>query len=336
MRTTLVCAALLCAAHTIPAEAAGRRQGKTAPAFDAQAVNDASPPAQIGRGVNPLATKAAILLDRARFSPGVVDGRGGENLTKAISAFQAAQSLPVSSQLDEATWAKLVAGATEPVLVAYVIKPEDVKGPFLERVPAKMEAMQGLKALSYTSVREMLAERFHMSEALLAALNPGKDLAQAGTEIMVANTSVAPPDRGQAGKVTRIEVGKATRSLTALDKEGKVVGFYPASIGSGEKPAPSGTHEVTAVAENPTYTYNPDYAFKGVKTDRKFDIAGGPNNPVGAVWIDLSVESYGIHGTPDPEKVGKSYSHGCVRLTNWDARHLAGLVKKGTVVEFKE
>src|SRR3712207_8258259 len=119
-------------------------------------------------------------------------------------------------------------------------------------------------------------------------------------------------------------------------KDGKLVAFYPASIGSEEKPAPSGSRKVERVAQNPTYTYNPKYQFKGVKSDKPFTIKAGPNNPVGAVWIDLSIESYGIHGTPEPEKVGKTYSHGCVRLTNWDVRQLAAMVEKGTPVRSEE
>ena len=129
---------------------------------------------------------------------------------------------------------------------------------------------------------------------------------------------------------------KSARTLRALDKGGKLIAYFPASIGSQEKPAPSGTHKIERVAQNPSYTYNPKYKFKGVKSDKPFTIKPGPNNPVGAVWIDLSIESYGIHGTPDPAKVGKSYSHGCIRLTNWDAKQLAAMAEKGTPVEFVE
>ena len=119
-----------------------------------------------------------------------------------------------------------------------------------------------------------------------------------------------------------------------LDKDGKLIAFYPASIGSEEKPAPSGMSKVTNIVKNPPYTYNPKYEFKEVKAAQKFTIKPGPNNPVGLVWIALTGEGYGIHGTPEPEKVGKAGSHGCVRLTNWDALELAGMVDKGTPVEF--
>jgi lipoprotein-anchoring transpeptidase ErfK/SrfK len=196
--------------------------------------------------------------------------------------------------------------------------------------------------LGYTSAREMLAERFHMNRDLLGALNPGKALDEAGIVILVAAVDpmeAAKPkgkDQRQEPKVERVEVDKASRGVRALDAEGKLVAYYPASIGSTEKPAPSGTTKVTGVAFDPIYTYDPKYAFKGVKADKKLTIKPGPNNPVGLVWIDLAIPSYGIHGTPEPEKVGKTESHGCIRLTNWNARDLATHVARGAKVTFKD
>ena len=197
-----------------------------------------------------------------------------------------------------------------------------------------MEKQADLKRLDYTSAAEMLAERFHMDDDLLERLNRGKKLDQAGTAITVVNVNVKPA--ALETKLGKIEVNKSAKIVRALGTDGKVIAVYPASIGSEEKPAPSGTLKVVRVAKNPTYTYNPDYKFRGVKAKHEFKIAPGPNNPVGAVWIALNEKGYGIHGTPEPEKVGKSYSHGCVRLTNWDALALAGMVKKGIVVEFIE
>ena len=289
--------------------------------------------------MSPVLLKAQVLLDRARFAPGRVDARGGSNLDKAIGAFQLANGLPGKGQLDEETWARLVADP-EPVLVEYTIAAGDVKGPFLEKLPAKMEDMRGLKSLGYTSPLELLAEKFHASEALLKGLNRGKAFDQAGTTILVPNVEPAAAKPKEPGKpkekAARIEVEKAGRLLRAFDKDGKLLAFYPASVGSTEKPAPTGTFKVQAVAENPTYTYNPDFKFKGVNAETKFEVAGGPNSPVGAVWIDLSAETYGIHGTAEPDRVGKGYSHGCVRLTNWDVKELAAMVEKGATVEFKD
>src|SRR4029077_6097256 len=122
--------------------------------------------------------------------------------------------------------------------------------------------------------------------------------------------------------------------VRVLAKDGALLASYPASVGSEEKPAPSGMLKVVRVGRNPTYTYDPEFKFRGVKANEKLHIAPGPNNPVGLVWIALNEKSYGIHGTPEPSKVGKTESHGCVRLTNWDALALAKLVRKGMPVEF--
>jgi lipoprotein-anchoring transpeptidase ErfK/SrfK len=184
--------------------------------------------------------------------------------------------------------------------------------------------------LSYTSPKEKLAEKFHMSPELISALNPGEKFDVAGRTIAVANIPAKPLPE----KVARIEVDKTRQELRAFDRDGKLMAFYPATVGSEEKPAPSGTLKVTTVKNNPTYHYNPAYAFKGVRTTKPFTIKPGPNNPVGSVWIGLTGQGYGIHGTPEPGKIGKTQSHGCVRLTNWDALELASDVRKGIPVDF--
>ncbi|MCJ2082138.1 L,D-transpeptidase [Methylobacterium sp. J-090] len=295
-----------------------------------------------GKRPDPLLVKVQVLLDRAQFSPGAIDGRDGENLRGALSAFAVANGLPAATALDAKLFETLKATSTEPVAAEYTLTEADVAGPYVPEIPAKMEKQADLEALSYTDAREMLAERFHMTPALLTALNPDKPLDRAGTAIMVAAVPALetgkPKAEDKAGKsdkdVARITVDKETRHVRAFDKAGKLLAFYPASIGSEEKPAPSGKTKVKGVAFAPNYTYNPKYAFKGVKTKEKFTIPPGPNNPVGVVWIDLAIPSYGIHGTPEPEKVGKTESHGCIRLTNWDARSLALRVAPGTEVTF--
>src|SRR5262249_55280769 len=182
----------------------------------------------------------------------------------------------------------------------------------------------------YTSAREKIAEKFHMSEDLLRALNPGQTFETAGDTIVVANVSAD----ALRDKARRIEVDKSAKVLRGFGRDGNRRAGYPATVGSREKPAPDGRLKVTGVSKNPTYRYNPKYAFKGVRSKEPFTIKAGPNNPVGLVWIGLSREGYGIHGTPDPSKVGKTQSHGCIRLTNWDALSLAAVVSKGIPVDF--
>ncbi|KQO91847.1 hypothetical protein ASF36_18465 [Methylobacterium sp. Leaf90] len=305
---------------------------------EAEAKKEADAKKDAEKKPDPLLVKVQVLLDRARFSPGAIDGRDGENLRGALKAFAAAQGLPEGDRLTREVFDRLQATGKEPVVTQYTITEEDVKGPFVEKMPAKMEEQAEVGPMRYTNAREMLAERFHMQRDLFSALNPNVPLDKPGGTLVVA--AVPPLGEGKvegapvAPKVTRIEVDKRTKRVRAFAEDGKLTADYPASIGSSEKPAPDGSAKVKAVAFDPWYTYNPKYQFKGVKATKKFSIHPGPNSPVGVVWIDLSIPSYGIHGTPEPEKVGKTESHGCIRLTNWDARDLASHTKKGAKVEF--
>src|SRR5262245_2276309 len=290
--------------------------------------------AEIGKGkeknARAVLIRAQVLLDRAGFSPGVIDGRNGSNFVNALRAFQKQNGLKESGEPDPPTWSKLVETSADPALSDYVVTPEDTKGPFVEDIPDKLEKKAELKKLSYTGPTELLAEKFHMDEDLLEQLNKGKPLDQAGTSIVVANIPQAAPKI----EVQRVVVEKKQRSVRAFDRDGKLVGFFPASIGSDEKPPPSGTLKITRIVRDPVYSYDPKFQFRGVRAKQKLKIAPGPNNPVGSVWMNLNEKSYGLHGTPEPAKVGKSYSNGCVRMTNWDAGKLAAMVKKGTIVEF--
>ncbi len=212
------------------------------------------------------------------------------------------------------------------VVRIYEITADDASGPFVS-VPATMEEQATLEQLSYQDIAEKLAEKFHMTKAFLKALNPGADFG-AGTKILVVSPD---PERLQAS-VARVEVDKKASTVRAYDDTGRLVATYPASIGSSTFPSPQGTMEVRAIAPEPTYHFDPSGRDWG--PDRALTIAAGPNNPVGSTWIDLTKDGYGIHGTPEPRLIGKTTSHGCVRLTNWDAEELSQAVSKGTKVEF--
>ena len=211
-----------------------------------------------------------------------------------------------------------------------MIAQKDVADPFLQRVPTKLEEMATLKHLGYTSPIEALAEKFHMSEELLKELNPGSKFGR-GESIRVVNLGKS----ALPAAVNRIEVDKHTEAVWVYGAANRLIAAYPASIGSGDTPSPEGRLKVVSVSRNPTYVYDPSkLSFKGVKATTKLVIPPGPNNPVGLVWIALDAPSYGIHGSPQPSKVRRQESHGCVRLTNWDALQLASAVKKGVPVEF--
>ena len=311
-------------------EAPSHEAGKVKAPIEATAVNDPGLNEVVGPGARGAAVlRAQILLARAHFSCGVVDARYGANLRGAIADFQSAHGLEVSGNVGEETWRFLNADKA-PALVRVAIAPEDVAGPFVP-VPEEMMEKANVPALSYSSPLEGLAEKYHSSPALLKKLNPGSRFDRAGEEILAPSVDAAPP-----GKAASVVVSRSRRSVAALDAEGRILSRYPATSGSEHDPLPIGRWKILGVSRDPSFHYNPELFWDAKESDGKAVIPPGPNNPVGVAWIDLSREHYGIHGTPEPSQIGKTQSHGCIRLTNWDVTELSKMVGPRTPAILEE
>jgi lipoprotein-anchoring transpeptidase ErfK/SrfK len=278
----------------------------------------------------PAVVRAQILLDRAHFSCGAIDGDFGSNLQKTVTAYQNERQLPATGTVDPATWAALNTDQA-PVLTTYTITADDEKGPFIHGIPRDFEQQATLPAMAYLSPLQELSERFHASQDLLQQLNPHANFSKTGQQLTVPNAITLPP--GQAASIT---VSKSESSVRAYDGDGKLLAFYVATIGSAHDPLPVGDWTVSWIKQNPVFHYDASLFWDAHKPGVKVDVQPGPNNPVGVVWINLSKEHYGIHGTPDPTMIGHAASHGCIRLTNWDALELSSMVKPGTPANLKE
>jgi lipoprotein-anchoring transpeptidase ErfK/SrfK len=296
------------------------------------------PPTTDASCTNPLSYQ--VMLDRIGFSPGTIDGAAGPNLRHAVEAFQTSAALPATGNFDCATSHALMNAAGPEVLSNYTLTAEDVNAQFLEQpLPADLVAQAQLGALLYESVTEALSERFHASPRLLLRLNPGVSLVEGAVLRVPAVTPFDPshkPVPDSTASDLSVFVSRSASTLRAVRADGTIALFAPVSSGSTHDPLPIGEWKVTGSAWMPPFHYNPELFWDAEPGHSKAVIKPGPNNPVGVVWIDINVPHYGMHGTSRPELVGHAQSHGCVRLTNWDAARLASLVKPGTRVIFSE
>ena len=301
-------------------------------------------PAKIpSRGSIPL--QIQILLDRANFSPGIVDGAWGTNASKALAFFASSGAsadqgaTPKSpSSINRATYDRLRAAAgSEPALKQYTITDSDLRGPFVE-IPDSVYQQAKLKCLCYSSPAEAIAERFHTSQKLLAQLNPKVklDALRAGTVLTVPNVdNERYASAADSVQIARLVVSRTGFWTQAVDPSGRIIYHFPSTLGAGYDPSPTGDFKIVGFSHNPTFHYQPKLFAEVPDTKPEARLPPGPNSPVGVVWIGLSKPHYGIHGTSSPETIGYANSHGCVRLTNWDASQLSDLVQAGTPVVFR-
>ncbi|MET0375336.1 MAG: L,D-transpeptidase family protein [Rhizorhabdus sp.] len=303
---------------------------------------------------DPRILGAQVLLDRLGFGPGVIDGAKGASFAKALKGYQEAKGLPQTGQLDAATLGSFEPHRAMPTVIEIKLNEQILEGPFVGPLPAKEIDKAKLKSLGYSDAAEKIAERYHTTKATLIVLNkPGAKLA-VGAVIKVPN--VIPPKQEFAESLNpawrktlwtlnvgsdqpegaKVVVDKSDGVLRVLDGAGKLVAQFPATMGSGHDPLPIGNWKIQGAAYNPPFHYNAKLFWDAENKDEKALLPPGPNGPVGVVWLDLDKKHYGIHGTPNPEKIGRTESHGCIRLTNWDAARLAMMVKPGTPATFQE
>jgi lipoprotein-anchoring transpeptidase ErfK/SrfK len=289
-----------------------------------------------GDVAGPSVVAVQVLLDRALFSPGIIDGYWGKNAEKAAYWFQQREGLRRTGRVDTETFERLVqvAGAPEQLVRRHTLSAEEVEGPFVT-IPEDIYDKAKMDCLCYESLTEKLGELFHTSPAMLRKLNPDVSLdgLAAGDHLWVPN--IRSPDAGRGASIERLVVSGEGHYVHALDAAGRIVFHFPSTLGSTYDPSPEGDFRVTRITKDPWWHYQPAILAHVDDDEPDAKIPPGPNNAVGAVWMALSIPHYGIHGTSAPETIGYATSAGCVRLTNWDALFLADRISSGVAVEFR-
>ena len=298
--------------------------------WDLDSLNNAEWSENMPKGQHPAYARAHVMLNNAHASPGAIDGANGKNTLKAIASFQQMNGITPTGELTKETWDALVSKQTKPAYVEYTTTDADFKGPYADSIPSDYALQAKMKGLYYTRVTEMLGEKFHMDEKFLRQLNPNATFKKPGEKIVVANVRNDLPE-----DIHLIVAHKGAKQLYLFNSRNQMIASFPATIGSADTPSPTGTHKVVGVAKNPYYSYSPSNFIQG-KNLKPLTLPPGPNAPVGNIWIGLSKKSFGIHGTPNPSLISKTASHGCIRLTNWDANDLGNKVRSGVTVKFLE
>lgn len=310
-------------------------------------------PAQTATEPSPDVMRVQVMLDRLDFSPGVIDGKAGRSLALALKGFQQARGAQPTGKLDDATKQLLQPYADLPTVIQVTLAPADFAGPFVGPIPSDPAAQAKLPAMGYSDVMEELAERYHTTRATLIALNSPETKLAPGATIRVPNVRPAVSDypdtlqpdwramlaqlsiSSDQPKAAKIVVDKSEGALKVFDDQGKLVAQFPATMGSSHDPLPIGHWKIQGTSYLPKFHYNPKLFWDAKPGDSKQVLPPGPNGPVGVVWMDLSKPHYGIHGTSEPQNIGRTESHGCIRLTNWDAARLSLMVKPGTPADFQ-
>jgi lipoprotein-anchoring transpeptidase ErfK/SrfK len=312
-----------------------------------------SPAAKAKPPIDYTIMHAQVILDRLGFSPGIIDGREGQSLTAALKGFQTARGMTASGKLDKPTLSALHQYRDWRPLVRVTLQAADLQGPYVPHIPKREDEQAKLPSLGYTRPLEKLGEMFHTTPDVLVALNPGGGRIEPGATFAFPNVITQSHDYtgdwkpewrqtlamlnvdANQPKADHLVVDKSDKVLRVYDADEKLVAQFNVTTGSEHDPLPLGTWKINVADTNPKFHFNPDLFWDAKAGEQKAMLPPGPNGPVGVVWLDLSKEHYGIHGTPEPQNIGRTESHGCIRMANWDVARLALMVKPGTKAIFQ-